>query len=253
MIGIIQGRLTYTKKKLQWFPKNPLREFALAKKLNYDFIEFFAEKNINKKNPIWSNAGIKNYIKEAQKNKLKIYSFCDDYYIKNYLGNKKTLNYALNIIKRLKLLKVKKYIIPLYGKSFLNKKNKQNAIKNISHIGKICIKYKIELLLESNMSPKNFFEIKKKILHKNCFFLFDTGNRVTLKRNFDHLCKTIPLLKPKSVLPFAGAYVIGGKNFEKNEYLGTTTWDDCAEYLIKNLKFKTNIFCLMENQIFDLI
>ena len=184
MIGIIQGRLTYTKKKLQWFPKNPLREFEIAKKLNYDFIEFFAEKNINKKNPIWSNVGIKNYIKEAQKNKLKIYSFCDDYYIKNYLGNKKTLNYALNIIKRLKLLKVKKYIIPLYGKSFLNKKNKQNAIKNISHIGKICIKYKIELLLESNMSPKNFFEIKKKILHKNCFFLFDTGNRVTLKRNF---------------------------------------------------------------------
>ena len=73
-----------------------------------------------------------------------------------------------------------------------------------------------------------------------------------LKRNFDHLCNTIPLLKPKSVLPFAGAYVIGGKNFEKNDYLGTTTWDECAEYLIKNLKFKTNIFCLMENQIFDI-
>ena len=35
-------------------------------------------------------------------------------------------------------------------------------------------------------------------------------NRI-LKRNFDHLCTTIPLLKPKSVIPFAGAYVIGGK------------------------------------------
>ena len=170
MIGIIQGRLTYTKKKLQWFPKNPLREFALAKKLNYDFIEFFAEKNFNKKNPIWSNEGIKKYVKEAKKNKLKIYSFCDDYYIKNNLSKKKTLNYALNIIKRLKLLKIKKYIIPLYGKSFLNKKNKLNAIKNISHIGKICSKYKIELLIESNMSPQNFSEIKNKIFHKNCFF-----------------------------------------------------------------------------------
>ena len=91
------------------------------------------QKKISTKKIQYGLKGIKNYIKEAQKNKLKIYSFCDDYYIKNYLGNKKTLNYAINIIKRLKLLKVKKYIIPLYGKSFLNKKNKQNAIKNISH------------------------------------------------------------------------------------------------------------------------
>ena len=53
-------------------------------------------------------------------------------------------------------------------------------------------------------------------------------------------------------MPFAGAYVIGGKNFKKNEFLGTTTWDECAEYLIKNLNFKTKIFCLNENQIFDI-
>jgi UDP-MurNAc hydroxylase len=87
----------------------------------------------------------------------------------------------------------------------------------------------------------NFSETEKKAEH----------DRI-LRRNFDHLCNTIPLLKPKSVLPFAGAYVIGGKNYKKNNYLGTTTWDMCADYLEKNLKFKTNIFCLNENQIFDI-
>ena len=87
----------------------------------------------------------------------------------------------------------------------------------------------------------NLSETEKKFEH----------NRI-LKRNFDHLCKTISLLKPKSVLPFAGAYVIGGKNYKKNSYLGTTTWDVCADYLKKNLKFKTKIFCLNENQIFDI-
>ena len=76
-------------------------------------------------------------------------------------------------------------------------------------------------------------------------------NRI-LNRNFEHLCKTIPLLKPKSVMPFAGAYVIGGKNYKKNEYLGTATWDICADFLEKNLKFKTKIFCLNENQFFDI-
>ena len=41
-------------------------------------------------------------------------------------------------------------------------------------------------------------------------------NKRILKRNFDHLCNIIPILKPKSVLPFAGAYIIGGKNYYKN-------------------------------------
>ena len=185
MIGILQGRLTYTKKKLQWFPKDPLKEFPIAKKLKYNFIEFFAEKNINKKNPIWSDDGIRNYIKYTRKNNLLIYSFCDDYYITNDLSKKKTFNYALKILKRVRLLKIKKYIIPLYGKSFLLPSNKKGIIKNISRISKICSNYKIKLLLESNMSPQTFMDIKEKISHKNCYFLFDTGNRIVLQRDFE--------------------------------------------------------------------
>ncbi len=73
-----------------------------------------------------------------------------------------------------------------------------------------------------------------------------------LKRNFDHLCNIIPHLKPKTVLPFAGAYILGGKNYKKNDYLGTTTWENCANYLKKNLKFKSKVICLRENQIYDL-
>jgi len=77
-------------------------------------------------------------------------------------------------------------------------------------------------------------------------------NQRILKRNFDHLCSIIPILQPKSVLPFAGAYIIGGKNYYKNEYLGTTTWEECAEYLNKNLKFSSKVFCLRENQTYDI-
>jgi len=77
------------------------------------------------------------------------------------------------------------------------------------------------------------------------------NNRI-LKRNFDHLCKIIPILQPKSIFPFAGAYIIGGKNYYKNEYLGTTTWDECADYLRDNLKFNSKVFCLRENQTYDI-
>jgi len=77
-------------------------------------------------------------------------------------------------------------------------------------------------------------------------------HKIILDRNFNYLTKIIPILNPKSVLPFAGAYVIGGKNYYKNDYLGTTTWDECSDYLRKNLKISTNVICLRENQIFDI-
>ena len=77
-------------------------------------------------------------------------------------------------------------------------------------------------------------------------------NRI-LKRNFTHLCKIIPLLDPKTVIPFAGSYILGGKNSFKNEYLGTTTWDECSDFLKKNLNSKTKIICLRENQTYDIL
>lgn len=58
-----------------------------------------------------------------------------------------------------------------------------------------------------------------------------------LTRNFDHMLNVLQALKPRAVLPFAGAYVLGGRLAEKNDYLGTATWDRCADYLIaKGLK-----------------
>ncbi len=77
------------------------------------------------------------------------------------------------------------------------------------------------------------------------------NNRI-LQRNFRHLCNVLPYLKPKAVLPFAGSYILGGKNYKKNDYLGTTTWEKCADYLKKNLKTKSEIICMRENQVYDL-
>ena len=67
MLGIVQGRLSLSGKKLQCFPKKPLNEFKLASKIGYDFIEFFGERIKNNNNPIWTDDGIKKYIKASKK------------------------------------------------------------------------------------------------------------------------------------------------------------------------------------------
>ena len=72
-----------------------------------------------------------------------------------------------------------------------------------------------------------------------------------LNRNFEFLAANCEILMPKAVLPFAGAYAIGGRLAYKNQYLGTTTWDECAEYLEKHLT-NTKVICLRENDIVNL-
>jgi hypothetical protein len=67
------------------------------------------------------------------------------------------------------------------------------------------------------------------------------------------MLKNCEELECKMVLPFAGAYVLGGALAKKNHYLGTTTWDVCANYLKKHLKNDTEVICLRENDEIDLI
>ncbi len=67
-----------------------------------------------------------------------------------------------------------------------------------------------------------------------------------LKRNYEYLLSNLRELKPKYMLPFAGAYTLGGKLSKKNKYLGIGTWDDCADYLRRNINFGTEVICLRE-------
>lgn len=68
-----------------------------------------------------------------------------------------------------------------------------------------------------------------------------------LERNFNHVRNVIKAMKPKHMLPFAGAYVLGGHLHFKNKYLGTTTWDECAKWLETNNVQPTKIILLREN------
>jgi UDP-MurNAc hydroxylase len=52
-----------------------------------------------------------------------------------------------------------------------------------------------------------------------------------LQRNFEYMKDVVIALGPKYVMPFAGAYVLGGDFHYKNAYLGTATWEECADWL----------------------
>lgn len=70
-----------------------------------------------------------------------------------------------------------------------------------------------------------------------------------LERNLGHLVDCARILDPHYVMPFAGSYVIGGRQWKKNQYLGTTTWDHAADYIRER---GLNPLVLNERLTFDL-
>jgi UDP-MurNAc hydroxylase len=70
------------------------------------------------------------------------------------------------------------------------------------------------------------------------------------ERNLSHLKQVIDVLKPRFILPFAGSYVIGGSLNYKNKHLATLTWDECSDWLHKNVISPTKVILLRENDVF---
>ncbi len=183
MIGIIQGRLSNApKNRLQFFPKKWDLEFETANICGYDYIEFFSERQLNKTNPIWNKKNLKNYSVLAKKNNLKIYSFVDDYIISNSINNEKTIIYLKKLIKNLSALRIKKLILPMYGKSIIKSNNLYIISSSLNNICRYALKRKIEILLETNINPNLYFKLKN-LIKKNISLVIDTGNRVNHNRN----------------------------------------------------------------------
>lgn len=233
LIGIVQGRLSVSpKNRLQYFPKNWKKEFELANKIGYDFIEFFTERIKNRNNPVWSHSSISEYKKLSRKYNLKILNFCDDYIISNCLKDKKTLNYIISLLNNLKILNIKYLILPMYGKSNLTD---QNYFEYVHPIRKILShSKKIKLLIESNISPEKFLNFKKKIDSSKVLFLFDTGNRINLKRNmYEDFVK---------MNKHIGHIHIKDKNKKKQNVKLSTGLVDFNKLfkILKNIKYKKN-------------
>jgi len=76
-------------------------------------------------------------------------------------------------------------------------------------------------------------------------------HRSVLDRNLAHMVRVGELLHCEYIMPFAGAYVIGGKESPKNRYLGTTTWDEAADY-VRQHSPDIKALVLNEGQTFDL-
>lgn len=73
----------------------------------------------------------------------------------------------------------------------------------------------------------------------------------TLKRNLNHVVELCGVLEPGVFMPFAGAYMLGGRNWAKNEYLGTTTPEFAAGFVQMESLFQDTLI-LKEGESYEL-
>jgi UDP-MurNAc hydroxylase len=73
-----------------------------------------------------------------------------------------------------------------------------------------------------------------------------------LDRNISYMHNLVETLAPRMVLPFAGAYILGGYLSRLNDYLGTTTWDVCAQKLNEIGLTSTEVVRLREHDVLNI-
>lgn len=179
--GMVQGRLVQSPPgQLQWFPQNYWEsEFFLAASLGIDYIELIAERNHNSLNPLWSDEGVAQIKALAQRNKLSLYAFCNDYIVDHSLAKStEVLNQNLRLIERGALLGCEKYILPLFEQSELTTSNVSEYAIPLRAIADKAAESGIIVCLETVLNGTELLDVLNEVDHPNVSVVYDTGNRV---------------------------------------------------------------------------
>lgn len=191
-IGFMQGRLLPSlKNKIQFFPeKNWKKEFTLANRLGLKNMEWTLDyKNLNK-NPIFSKAGKEGIKKLSKEYKVKINSLTGDCFMQKPFWRLKDANKYIQDLKKTIVacgeLKIKYICFPLVDNSSIRNRAEENKIiVELNKLNKLLSENKVQILFESDYSPKKLKNFISKFDKKNFGINYDTGNSAGLNYNVD--------------------------------------------------------------------
>jgi hexulose-6-phosphate isomerase len=196
-IGFMQGRLSpIFKKKIQSFPWNYWRkEIFIAKKNNFNLMEWTLDYPRLFNNPLISSQEQKKTLIFLKKNKIFVNSVTCDFFmqkpfflIKNKKKFKLNINNLLKIIKKLINAKIKFIVIPLVDKSSIKNTYQEKLV--IREFNKIIKNlntnnFKTKILFEIDYSPSKLKKFIKKFSSNFFGINYDSGNSASLNYNID--------------------------------------------------------------------
>ena len=187
-MGIVQGRLTQPPDySLQYFPQENWREeFQLASSIGLDYIEFFAERTHNPKNPIWSKEGLDEIKDLCRVNGLTPHTICNDYVIDSSLIDQDdSIDQTIQLMMNAPSIGIKKLILPLMEKSEITKTNCEGFFEPLRKIARHAEKQSILVCLETLLDGSSLLTFLQKLRLSNVMACFDTGNRAGLGQDLE--------------------------------------------------------------------
>ena len=176
--SFVQGRFsTETAGKFQYFPiSNWQSEFQIAKKLNFDCIEWIVS---DFSNPIFNKIFSQIIKKKLNQNNLKISSISLDLIMDNSLHSLSDAQVEWlteNIKKAVIFFKIKRVSVPIEERCrFNNKDEKKLALKSLEIIYYKLRRY-CKICIETDMAPLSLVSILKMKKLKSLGVLLDLGN-----------------------------------------------------------------------------
>ncbi len=191
-IGVMQGRLLPKYKgKYQAHPVGYWQsEFKIAKSLGLDCIEFILDKDLAKKNPLLTDKGNNEILEISHNSGIFVKSICADYFMVSPLcssdsDEKKENNKILSkLIKNASKIGCENIVIPCVDNSSLNNIDKKSIFHSeIKKIIPLLNQYSIRLSLETDLNPKDFYDLVNSFNSDKICINYDTGNSASLGFN----------------------------------------------------------------------
>ena len=190
--GIMQGRLL--PKLNNRYQAHPIGywqdEFILAKKLKLDLIEFIFDYDNYMLNPLMSLSGIENIQRMISETGVNVKTICADYFMeapihsKNEVVSKKSLEVLKELIKNSSLLGVTDIILPCVDHCrLIDPSDRERLITHLKSLNDFLDDHKINISLETDLNPLDFFELIKAVNSPFIKINYDTGNSASLGYN----------------------------------------------------------------------
>ena len=221
----MQGRLSQPHNgKIQSFPiLSWENEFREAKKLSLKFIEWTLDNKNLMKNPLLTSSGQKKIKKLSKKNNIKVVSITGDCFMQKpfWKSNKLTRNILISQMKKIiscaSKLKIKFVILPLVDNGSIKiLSHKKILINELNKMNNFLKKKKVQVLFETDMSPK---ENSKFLLNFNKKYFginYDIGNSAGLNYDpideFKEYAKSIKNIHIKDRKKFGNTVPLGEGN-----------------------------------------
>lgn len=181
---LVQGRgLRQIRNSLQYFPENWEEEFPIISQLGFDGIEWIYDKESENDNPILFESGRDKMVRVSADNKIDLENIVLDWYMSSPILVEDQFTVEQKIEKLILLIEnsskvgFKRIIFPLLEKNNINSNDKKIKFVNvIKKISKHLENHKMQLHLETSLSPNDEFDLLKKIDHPNIYICYDMGN-----------------------------------------------------------------------------